>query len=170
MVYNPYIYLNEIFAAIVAEMVTCNNFDFGYWPDVSNRLLTKGLTQAGQQAKYPLIVLHSEFRQDREYNSIVMMSTNPSIYIIARTKVEYTNTDRVTKVYKEVLEPIYYELLNKLSISNYIDTTKPENLDHERNDLFNANVRASNKSLFPEQLDVIEIKFKSLKIFKNCRK
>jgi hypothetical protein len=162
MAYN---YLSDVFEGIVTSMATCSNYEFGYWPDISNRLLSKNLTQEGQLNKYPLIILHADFKQDRPMAGNILMNTDPTIYILTRTQTGYTAKERIDNIYKLILEPIYEELLTKIEYSNEINGF---DLEHTRKDLFFANVNNGNKNLLPDFLDVIEISFKSIKVFKKC--
>lgn len=163
-----YNYLSDVMKSIVENMTTCSNYEFGYWPDISNRLLNKGLTQQGQATKYPLIVLHSKFKQSRFSQVGILMDTDPTMYILARTQTNYSPIQRIEQVFKTVLDPIYDELIQAIKDSTLIASISIKDLEHEREDMFLANASNGEKNLLNDFLDVIEIKFKSIKLFNNC--
>lgn len=161
-------YISKVIQSEVESMKTCSNFEFGYWHDVSNRLLNKNLSQSSQAVKYPLIVLHAKFVQKRNDKNNSLIDCNPTIYIVTRTQPKLTHLQRVDETFSAILEPIYEELLKVFSYSTNISSIGKEGLEHDREDLFFASVGESNKNILPEHLDVIQLKFSNLKIFREC--
>jgi hypothetical protein len=120
--------------------------------------------------KYPLIHLVRDFSEERGELLGVYAGVSLNLVIIHQTQMTYKITDRENQVFKPVLYPIYYELINQLEKSRWTLDTGDDCLRHRKTDRAfwgNRNLTGQANKL-NDYVDAIEVQNLQLKINYSC--
>ena len=161
------IYLKDIFNGLVTNMTLTAYFQFGYWPEIANDYMSKGRSFAQGQQRYPMIMLSAGWSENRELVDYRLeFECSPSIYIVSISKKELSTSDRSERIYKEILDPIYLEFMDKIRESRQF-LLDNKRIEHEKTNLYYLRTLEANQNQLNEYVDAIEIKFNNLKILRR---
>jgi len=128
--------------------------------------------EMARESKYPLVYLVQDFIETRGKIPGVYAEVSLNIIIAHQTSNTYKITDRMAKVFKPVLYPIYYTLLDKLADHVQINEYSEDIIIHQKIDRSywgTSTVGGNEANALNDYVDAIEINNLSLKIlYKNC--
>ena len=119
-------------------------------------------TMGQDQLKYPLIYLVQDFVEKRGQKPGIYAETSLNILIIHQTDNTYKITDRYANVFKPVLYPIYYSLIDQIShhkqINNFDETLIPHTkIDRSYWGKTSINAAGNSALSLNDYVDAIEI-------------
>lgn len=153
--------VDEVFKTIVESMSTTERpvyFFTGYWPDFAAQLQNREQTKTLNS--FPLVFLDSNF--NIKQNDAKTIEVEPVIYIITRTKVDYSIQERLDSVYKPVLQPIFEDLLKAMSANRQIMGSKY--FENKRKNLYFLESQTAEQNQLVDIVDAIQINFTDIKI------
>lgn len=138
----------------------------GHPLEIITRLQEKTKNPAAKDKRFPLIALFQDFKEERggvipHYGDVSL-----NMALIHYTKPEYDSTQRYEKVFKPVLYPMYYQLLNQFKKSKYIEPPMGE-IKHDKWDrLFwgKTGLYGNTGNIFNDYIDAIELMNVKLKL------
>lgn len=122
--------------------------------------------------KYPLVYLVQDFTEDRGKDSAVYAEVSLNIIIAHQTKADYKISNRMEKVFKPVIYPIYEQLLKYIAKSKWIHEAHKDTIRHRKTDRAywgRRSVGGNDANKLSDYLDAMELENVALKInFSNC--
>lgn len=153
-------------AAVLEDgtLIQAIDYQYGHVEELIETLSQKDKGDiTDQQSKYPLIWLVQDFTEDRGKQPGIYAELSLSIIIAHQTVNTYKSTDRYTNVFKPVLYPIYYSLIQQLNRSPFVNQGNEDLIPHRKIDrLYWGAKQLSNK--LNDYCDAIEITNLNLKI------
>lgn len=110
----PTIQANETAALGRATMIRTINYDYGHFKELISKLAALDKSDQMRFIKYPLVYLVQDFPEDRGQRPGIYADITINIVVCHQTESMYTIQDRMAKVFKPVLYPIYYALLDAI--------------------------------------------------------
>ena len=162
-------------AALGSTLIETINYQKGHVLELINTLSEMDRDTQSQLCRYPLIWLVLDIKEQRgreigQYGAMI-----PNIIIAHYTEMTRKVDDRRAKVFSPVLEPIYREFMNQLSLHPSIMEGDPQAIQHDKIRRFfwgtqkEAVVSDKSKVRLTDYLDAIEISNLQLNLlFKNC--
>lgn len=148
------------------------DFQFGHTRELLETLSQYDRDPAFKFMKYPLIWLVTDYPEDRGREPGIYADAKLNICIIHQSLNTYKSTERLSKVFKPVLYPIYYSLLDQMANCNMINNGVEEKISHRKWDRFYMGKQGSGGNVadtLADFVDAIEIENMNLKIrFQNC--
>lgn len=149
------------------------NYQKGHKVELIQTLIEMDRANAYQAKKYPLVYLVQDFTEKRGRRVGEYAEANLSIIIAHQTEQTRKVDDRYTKVFKPVLYPIYYELLEQIAKHPIIFQANGDDMGHDKTDrLYWGRVAAgggTDQNKLTDFVDAIEITNLNLKFyFKTC--
>ena len=149
------------------------NFLFGEWAQIAREMeiLSKSpITEAG---KWPLLALFTPFEEDKS-DPYLYCTASLDLMIATRTLSDYTNDQRLSISYKEVLHPVYEHLIAEIGRDNRLDFGPKNIVPHRYVDNMRYGSRgvygSDGKKPFADLFDGIDILNLEIKVKKpNCR-
>ena len=127
---------------------------------------------AGRFQKYPLVYLVQDFKETRGKTSGIYGETTLNIIIAHHTTSSFKITDRYQQVFKPVLYPIYYSLLNQLAKHPQLNEEDETMVLHGKTDRSywgRTAIGGNDKLKITDTVDAIEIDNLALKIlYQTC--
>lgn len=167
----PTIQANEI-AALGKTGITTINFQKGHAMELISTLAMLEKSPQLRDTKYPLVWLVQDFKEPRGQKAGIYASVMLNIVIAHQTVNTYTITDRDAKVFKPVLYPIYYALLDGLNDdSRHIMRGPLEVPPHTKTDLAYMGKQAiggTSANVLNDFVDAIDISGLALNVLYNC--
>lgn len=108
------------------------NYQYGHFRELIQTLAQWDTDLSLRSQKYPLVFLVGDFKESRGKKAGVYADISPNIVICHQTEATYKATDRMAKVFKPVLYPIYYSLLNQLSKCSMTFAASPDLISHDK--------------------------------------
>lgn len=143
------------------------NYQFGHYNELIETLIQYDASQEERYNKYPLIWLRTDFRERRGQMIGIYAEVYLNIVICHATEQTFKATERMAKVFKPVLYPIYYELLNQLYFHGLSFAYDGELIPHDKYDRHYWGTSKVGKTT--DYVDAIEIDNLVLKInYSNC--
>ncbi len=154
----PY-YLERVLPEIVEEVrvelgLEFLNFDYGYTPELNQKLDKKNATLPGRATKYPLIWLMLPFTIQRGGSFDWYGKTKVRILIIGSSAKMAYSPERFEKNYRGLLGEIGEEFLEILRGNEIIRTPFPGEVDFE--ETFRPFWGDGQKSITDDMIDVLE--------------
>lgn len=150
-------------------LITGVNYDYGHYTDIRERLLAKGKTN--KQAKYPLVCLFEDHKISHRKEGLTGI-TYLKLIILFSSKNDITREQREQNVFRPILYPIYFELLNQITVSGYFNVYDVTKIPHDqvnRPHWGDPGLYKNEGYLFGDVLDGIEIANLQLETFlPNC--
>jgi hypothetical protein len=149
-------------------------FFHGHLKDIADNFSLMDATNRWRNQKYPCMVLLQDFaveRPDRRAGKAYEVRGKTQWLILAESNPEYIPEDRIAKVYKPVLYPIYEAFLTALAQAKVvIGSTAHTQIDRLRmtSSFSEAIAMQGVKSSFNDYLDGIEIRDLNLELRKKC--
>jgi len=169
-------YLVDVFEEIVCDVradYDTNNvlpyYLYGHPLDINNVLTQKAKSPEFRYKRYPLIALMQDFTETHD-SFAYFYTVSPKILILNYTEQNYNSKQRYENVFKNILYPIYDELIQNILDSNLIDVTVIEDLTHTKTDRLywgKVGIQGSQGKIFNDFLDAIEIDFTELKVIRQ---
>lgn len=144
------------------------NYTFGNAQYVKDKLDELSKSQSGTELKYPMIVLFCPFnekRNDPDYYS----KANVNVLIACSSRKDWSNEERLTTSFKNILRPIYKRLLDVLRDDSRLDFGYNENIKHEYSENYSYGrygAYTDKGDEVSEPIDAINIRNLELKINK----
>lgn len=119
--------------------------------------------------KYPLVWLVTDFTETRGKQPGVYADTKLHVCIIHQTDSTYKAMDRKEKVFKPVLLPIYYSLIEQIANSTAILEGPEDLIIHSKTNRYflGSNNITVNKNTLNDYVDAVEIENLNLKFYYN---
>lgn len=148
-------------------------YDYGHYTEVCRQLSMKDLAiRTETRTKYPLVWLVMDFAETKGGKRFdLYCELNCQLIIATKTEQDWAMSKREEINYTPILYPIYYELLNQIYRSFEIETGTIDQIEHTKIDRpywGGQEAGGSDKSLFNDVVDAIQIKNLKLKILKTC--
>lgn len=164
--------VNEVIRDVVkrvSERYGSNvSYLWGDWEYISNQLELWSQSKKKAPFKFPIICLYSPYTEDkREKDSKVQLE----FIIMVNTLKDYTNEERESVSFEQVLRPIYRLLMEELAgdrnfVRNYRDIVPHRYTENYR--YGRVGVAGPNGKPFRDFIDAIEIKDVELTIKEKC--
>jgi hypothetical protein len=151
-------------AALGVTGITTINYQYGHFKELIQTLAQYDLSNSQRFEKYPLIYLVQDFREQRGRQPGVYSEVSLNIVICHQTDANYKITDRMNKVFKPVLYPIYYSLIEQLTKSNLTFASSPDMVQHDKYDRSYWGSDVIDKNMLNDYVDAIDIQNLQLKI------
>lgn len=160
-------------AALQSSTITGINFQKGHKAELIETLLQMDRSPEYQAKKYPLVYLVQDFTEQRGRQAGVYAETFLQVLICHRTQPDRKVDDRYSQVFKPVLYPIYYELLQQLAQHKLVVTGDADALRHDKTDrVYWGRQRAggpNDANQLTDFVDAIELNNLNIKFnFKTC--
>lgn len=136
------------------------HFLFANWRETCEDLAGKGKSKSLESQRYPLVLVHNDYSEDRDFEYKRSEVRGLKIYIITQSKANYTTDQRRDNIYTPILTPIYDDLLSSLKEGRYIQKEN-DCIQHTLKNLYRLWVGDDSNRL-PDFLDAIEITFNSI--------
>lgn len=164
----PTIKANEQ-AALGSTLIDTIDYQYGHTVELIQTLAQYDASDQFRRIKYPLVWLAMDFPEDRgDFNWYAKVNLN--IVIAHQTSSTDKMQDRMTKVFKPVLYPIYYALLEALSLHDLINENTPDIIKHRKFDrgyMGNITTNGNTANKLNDYVDAIELINLSLTILNN---
>lgn len=148
------------------------NFQKGHKRELIETLIEMDRSQTHGQRKYPCVYLVQDFQETRNPRAGIYADTRLSIIIMHYTEQTRKVDDRMVKVFKPVLYPIYEAVLEALAKHPMIQQSNRESIVHTKTDRLywgRQAVGGNDRVALTDYLDAIEITGLQLSFyFKNC--
>jgi len=165
----PIIQANET-AALGKTMIQTIDYQKGHFEELITTLSNYDKSPQLRNIKYPLVYLVQDFPEDRGVEVGFYATVTLNIVVAHQTDSTYTIDDRMNKVFKPVLYPIYYALLQGMADSDMVNESSTEKIRHRKWDRAywgRQSVGGTDKNKLNDYVDAIDITNLSLTIF-NC--
>ena len=150
-------------------------FEFGSHQYIANVLDQKDNSPATYDKLYPFVGLVLDIPENRKPRLNVYAELNLSIVLATgfNKKAELTNSQREQSSFKDILYPLYEDLLVQMYNTNqFIIGEGSSGLDipHTKTDLYFLGTQPSNQNEWNRFVDAIEIKITNLSLsnLENC--
>lgn len=153
-------------------LITTIDYQYGHVQELIETLGQMTKSQEETYKKYPLVWLVQDFQERRIFGSGYYAEVDLNIIIAHQTVNTYKISNRMSNVFKPVLYPIYYALLEAFAKNKWIVQGPAYGFDHTKTDrsYWGSNPLDGNKgNVLTDYVDAIELQNLNLKInFKNC--
>lgn len=170
----PYIFV-DVMGAVVARVkaklgLVTLNYQYGYIRELNETLESWSKTPEDSVNKYPLIWVAQPFLIAHESFAWWGELQNGMIFIIQQSNSRRKAAERMAEVFKAVINPIYYELLNQIARDPAFDVkgVDPAQIKHTEMDRYYWGEKQ--QTMINDVIDCKEISNLFLKINnnKNC--
>jgi hypothetical protein len=157
-------------AAVGLTGITTINFQYGHFRELIQTLAQWDTDETQRFQKYPLIYLVQDFREQRGRAAGVYADIAVNVIICHQTEGDYKMADRMTKVFKPVLYPIYYSLIRQLTKSGMTFASSSDMVPHDKWDRAYWGTSklvgsgGNDRSMLNDFVDAIDIQNLQLKI------
>lgn len=132
----PIIQANETIAlqrqnSSYASRISTINYQYGHPKELIGTLAQLDKSAQLKFTKYPLVYLYMDFGEDRNKMLGSYATVNLNIILLHQTQDVYKMQERMEYVFKPVLYPIYYALLNAITLHPYVNEGNPQELKHK---------------------------------------
>lgn len=162
------VYIEDVMSAIVAE-IHYNGadvfFDYGNYVEIANKLSEKNRNNT----KYPLFALIEDITETESNEDDVYKIYDFTMIIAYHTLQNYSTQQRLTNIFKLILQPLYRNLLDEMLSSTYFKITR-DYIEHTKTNRYFLGSETPNQNKFNDFVDAIEINFRNVKLLKqsNC--
>jgi len=142
----------------------------GHPIEIVNRLNKKNKGGIYSYQKYPLIALFQDFEETIDSELVNYASISPTLIIANLTRPEIDASDRYDRNFRDILYPIYYDLLDKLYKNRSFNIRHPMAISHTKIDRLywgTQGGQGNEANLHDEYIDAIEINFSDLNILET---
>ena len=135
-------------------------FMFGHRREINARLLEMDKDRVYQYQKYPLIALRMDFPEEV---SGIDISYTLNVAILAFTQRDFRAPERMERVFKPVLAPLYERFMQEIRNSGFfmwpvtLDQNKPPHTRILRPFFGTEGSEGTEKQIFTDPLDAIEL-------------
>lgn len=153
------VYIVDLFENIVKSMDLQVNYLYGHPIEVNETLVNLSKISTNPE-RFPLIHLITDFDEIKGKRFGVDADVSLHVLISGLTKKEYSANERMERVFKPLLIPIYLEFLNKIARSKYFTESTKELIEHTKTNRLmwgKAGVQGYEGLIFTDVLDCIEI-------------
>jgi len=160
---------NAALAPDEQSFINTINYQYGHKLELLETLKQMDQDASGQNKflKYPLVYLVQDFVEDRGKQPGIYAETSLNILIMHQTEPTHKITDRYNKVFKPVLYPIYYSLINQINQSRFVNQGNEDLIPHTKIDRAfygKKGLGGNEKNALNDFVDAIEIVNLDLKI------
>ncbi len=154
-------------AAIESTLISTINFQYGHKKELIETLIQMDQNPDNQANKYPLVYLVQDFSEERGKAVGQYAEVSLNVIIAHSTRNDHKITDRMTKVFKPVLYPIYYQFMKFLAAHPMVNVINSDMIPHKKTDrsYWGRNAVGGTDALkLNDYVDAIEIENLQLKI------
>lgn len=162
----PVIQANETLA-LGKTLINTIDYQYGHVKELIATLFQYDKSQGLKYTKYPLVYLLMDFAEKRGYEVGFYGVININLILIHQTDPSYKMTDRMNNVFRPVLYPIYYSLLNAIADSPWINENDPQMIKHTKIDRGFWGTEAMDATVLNDYVDAIDITNMQLTILSN---
>ena len=156
------IYIEDVLADIVSNITYGGSavfFDYGNYIELANKLSLKNRNNQ----KYPLFALIQDVTETETSEDGVYKIYDFNMIIAYNTRQDYTTQERLTNIFKPILQPLYRDLIEEIKSSNYFVIDR-EFIDHTKTNRYFLGSETPNQNRLNDYVDVIEINFRNMKL------
>lgn len=156
------IYIEDVLADIVGNITYGGSavfFDHGNYIELANKLSLKNRNNQ----KYPLFALIQDVTETETSEDGVYKIYDFNMIIAYNTRQDYTTQERLTNIFKPILQPLYRDLIEEIKSSNYFVIDR-EFIDHTKTNRYFLGSETPNQNRLNDYVDVIEINFRNMKL------
>jgi hypothetical protein len=153
--------------ALGATSIQAIDFQYGHRVELIQTLAQKDSDPQQRFLKYPLVYLVQDFRERRGREVGVYAEVSLNIIIAHQTESTDKITDRMAKVFKPVLYPIYYSLIKQLATIPQTLEGYQDQISHDKWDRSywgTQAVSSNTANVLNDYVDAIDIQNLDLKI------
>lgn len=161
---NATVNLASVLAAISASAQV--NFFYGYVTELNTTLDQLSKSAPGVVKKYPFIWLEQPYTVNRGIANWYG-STTLRLFLVMESNVNYKAADRMQKVYKPILYPIYRELMKQIHESPVFISPGLDRIPHLKTDYYYFSDPTGKKAVFSDVVDCLCISGLKLNINSN---
>lgn len=145
------------------------NYQYGHFRELIQTLAQWDTDPSLRTQKYPMIYLLQDFKESRGRGAGIYADVSLNVIVCHQTDQTYKVTDRMTKVFKPVLYPIYYSLIKQLTKNNLTFAASPDLVPHDKWDRSfwgtgQISTGGTDKMMLNDFVDAIDIQNLQLKI------
>jgi len=118
--------------ALGETAINAIDYQFGHKRELIQTLAQMDADSTLRLYKYPLVYIVLDFREARGKKPGVFASTRLNVIIAHHTDATYKITDRIEKVFKPVIDPIYYSFIRQLAKAPQTLQGNPDMIEHDR--------------------------------------
>ena len=157
-------YLPDVISGIVTSIQTDSKpyFRWGYWKEIVDIMNELSKHQTSTVAMFPMVYLSLLYEADK-LNNRVTNAVDFDLFIIAESKREYSSTERLTTIFKGIIDPIYDNLITAFLNNKWFGQKKRE-LPHREINIFKAGAEDINKNKLDQIIDAKHLSFKNIEI------
>lgn len=167
----PVIKANEQ-AALGKTMIDTINYQYGHTKELIQTLAQDDKSAQLKGLKYPLVYLVQDFPEKRGQTVGVYAKAVLDIILIHQTLDTYKITDRYRNVFKPVLYPIYYALMQGIADCDVVNENSPDIIMHTKVDRSywgRVGIGGNEANTLNDFVDAIEVGNLSVTIlYNNC--
>lgn len=156
-------YITDMFAEIVENVALALDtpvyYQFGRSPEVINSLTVMGKNPQAAVKKYPLVYLVMPF--DERHDTIEQDATvELRLIILAASNQQWRASDRMERVFKPTLYPIYRELMTQIAYSTYFQPTSELQIQHTKTDWPHFGDKGNFSADYTDAIDINNLKLR----------
>lgn len=148
------------------------NYQKGHKVEMIQSLIEMDRAPTFQAKKYPMVWLVMDIKEHRGKRVGIYADVDLTLIIAHQTEQTRKVDDRYAKVFRPVLYPLYYEILNQVRLHNAILQSNADDITHDKIDRLywgREAVGGNDRNKLTDFVDAIEITFLNLKFyFKTC--
>jgi hypothetical protein len=142
------------------------NYQYGYITELNETLTQMGKTEASEPLMFPCVWFAQPFTIIRDSFGWYGHIDDGRLIIMHGTNDEMKATERMTNVFKPILDKIYYEILVQICKSNAFDVSIPSKIPHRVTDRYFWG--EDQQSVLGNRVDVKDISALHLKVNNKC--
>lgn len=158
------LYIEDVLSDIVDGITWDDDlhFDHGNYIELANKL---GLKNRNNR-KYPLFVLIQDVTETETDEDAIYKVYDFNMIIVYHTKQNYSTQQRLTNIFKLILQPLYRKLLDQMISSNKFEISQ-DYIEHTKTNRYFLGSETPNQNQLNDYVDAIEINFRNMKLKKE---
>lgn len=165
----PIIQANET-TALGQSLINTIDYQYGHVKELVATLFQYDKSQQLKYTKYPLVYLVMDFPEDRGNQPGFYATVTLEIVIAHQTDATYKASERMQNVFKPVLYPIYYSLLDAIAAHPMINENNADIIKHRKIDRVywgRESIGGTDGNVLNDYVDAIDITNLKLTILDN---
>jgi hypothetical protein len=141
------------------------NYQYGYSRELNETLKQYASNDDFSVKKFPLVWLQQPFTIVKDLTGAVHGTIlSLRLFICTGTEVNLKSTERMSKIFKPILYPIYYELMTQIDLSTGFHSTSADQINHTIIDRY---FWAEDEEIIGDKVDCLVLDIQNLVIAKK---
>lgn len=132
-------------------------FRWGYWKEIVDILDELSRHASSTIAKFPMVYLSLLYKA-KKLNNKVTNFIDFDLFIIAESERDYSSTERLTTIFKGIIEPIYDDLITAILDNKWFRNSE-RIIEHEETNIFKAGAEDTNQNKLNQIIDAKHLSF-----------